>query len=185
MPYTVHQAKTHSSRLLKEAEAGQEVSVTRGTIPIAEIVAIAPTEPEPELPVWLTGAYRGKVSWIEGAFDPETGEELIESGLGYMLDVPLVRLQIRRQKMKCLLDTHSFLWLVNTPEVLSDRVLEIARDRAATIWSPFVIPWEIAIKAKTGKLNAMWVLDDFEAKVTKASFEIQGMTVRDWLFVER
>ena len=27
MPYTVHQAKTHFSRLLKEAEAGQEVVV--------------------------------------------------------------------------------------------------------------------------------------------------------------
>jgi prevent-host-death family protein len=90
MAYTVHQAKTHFSRLLKEAEAGQEVIVMRGTTPIAKIVAIAPPEPEPELPFRLMGAYRGKVSWTEGAFDPMTDEELIESGLGYMLDVPLV-----------------------------------------------------------------------------------------------
>ncbi len=90
MAYTVHQAKTHFSRLLKEAEAGQEVIVMRGTTPIVKIVAIAPPEPEPELPFRLMGAYRGKVSWTEGAFDPMTDEELIESGLGYMLDVPLV-----------------------------------------------------------------------------------------------
>ena len=30
MAYTVHQAKTHFSRLLKEAEAGKEVVSTRG-----------------------------------------------------------------------------------------------------------------------------------------------------------
>ena len=90
MAYTVHQAKTHFSRLLKEAEAGQEVIVMRGTTPIAKIIAIAPPEPEPELPFRLIGAYRGKISWIEGTFDPMTDEELIESGLGYMLDVPLV-----------------------------------------------------------------------------------------------
>jgi PIN domain nuclease of toxin-antitoxin system len=80
--------------------------------------------------------------------------------------------------MKCLLDTHTFLWLVNTPEVLPDRVLDIVRDRSATILVSLVVPWEIAIKAKTGKLDATGVLDDFESKVTKAKFEIQGMTVR-------
>ena len=90
MAYTVHQAKTHFSRLLKEAEAGQEVIVMRGDKPVVKIVAIEPPEPEPELPFRLLGAYRGKISWTEGAFDPMTDEELIESGLGYTLDAPLV-----------------------------------------------------------------------------------------------
>jgi prevent-host-death family protein len=90
MPYTVHQAKTHLSRLLKEAEAGQEVIVMRGSRPIAKIVPIVSPEPEPEPPFRLAGAYRGKISWSEDAFDPMTDEELIESGLGYMLDAPLV-----------------------------------------------------------------------------------------------
>jgi prevent-host-death family protein len=90
MAYTVHQAKTQFSRLLKEAEAGQEVIVMRGSKPIAKIVAIEPPEPEAELPFRLMGAYRGKVSWTADAFDPMTDEELIECGLGYMLDVPLV-----------------------------------------------------------------------------------------------
>ena len=90
MAYTVHQAKTHFSKLLKEAEAGQEVIVMRGSKPVARIVAITPPEPERELPFRLMGAYRGKVSWTEGAFDPMTDDELIENGLGYLLDVPLV-----------------------------------------------------------------------------------------------
>jgi prevent-host-death family protein len=90
MAYTVHQAKTHFSRLLKEVESGEEVIVMRGTKPVARITAISPPEPEAELPFRLMGAYRGKVSWTEDAFNPMTDEELIESGLGYMLDAPLV-----------------------------------------------------------------------------------------------
>jgi prevent-host-death family protein len=90
MPYTVHQAKTHFSRLIKEAEEGKEVIVMRGSKPVAKLVSIDPVAPEPELPFRLAGAYRGKISWTPNAFDPMTDEELIESGLGYMLDAPLV-----------------------------------------------------------------------------------------------
>lgn len=89
MAYTVHQAKTHFSRLLKEAEAGQEVIVMRGTKPVAKLVPIVESQPEPETPFRLAGAYRGKISWTEDAFDPMTDQELIECGLGYMLDAPL------------------------------------------------------------------------------------------------
>jgi prevent-host-death family protein len=89
MAYTVHQAKTHFSRLLKEAEAGQEVVVMRGKKPGAKIVPIDPPTAE-KLPFRLIGAYRGRISWDEDAFDPMTDQELMESGLGYMLDAPLV-----------------------------------------------------------------------------------------------
>ena len=91
MAYTVHQAKTHFSRLLKEAEAGQEVIVMRGKKPVAKIVAINETAAEePGRNFRLMGAFRGKIGWDEDAFDPMTDQELIESGLGYMLDAPLV-----------------------------------------------------------------------------------------------
>jgi prevent-host-death family protein len=86
MAYTVHQAKTHFSRLLKEAEAGQEVIVLRGKKPVARIVAIEPLAPTRS----LRGAYRGLIHWDEDAFDPITDKELVESGFGYMLDAPLV-----------------------------------------------------------------------------------------------
>ena len=90
MAYTVHQAKTHFSRLLKEAEAGKEVVVMRGKKPVAKLVPIGETLAEtPERNFRLMGAFRGKISWDEDAFDPMTDQELIESGLGYMLDTPL------------------------------------------------------------------------------------------------
>jgi len=91
MAYTVHQAKTHFSRLLKEAEAGEEVVVMRGKKPVAKIVPINETTAEnPERNFRLIGAFRGKISWDEDAFDPMTDQDLMDSGLGYMLDASLV-----------------------------------------------------------------------------------------------
>jgi prevent-host-death family protein len=86
MAYTVHQAKTHFSRLLKEAEAGQEVVVMRGKKPVAKIVAAESTFSRKS----LAGAYAKETHWDDDAFDPMTDEELIQSGLGYLLDAPLV-----------------------------------------------------------------------------------------------
>lgn len=89
MAYTVHQAKTHFSRLLKEAEAGKEVIVMRGKKPVAKIV---PVEDHKErAPFRLLGAYRGKINWDDDAFAPLTDEELVEMGWGYMTEAPLVK----------------------------------------------------------------------------------------------
>lgn len=89
MVYTVHQAKTHFSRLLKEAEAGQEVVVMRGKKPVAKIVAI--NEPAAEkLPFRLIGAFRGKVHYDDSVFDPLTDEELVEYGFDALLEGELV-----------------------------------------------------------------------------------------------
>lgn len=85
MAYTVHQAKTQFSRLLKEAEAGKEVVVMRGKKPVAKIVAIDTTFSRKS----LAGAYAKDGYADDDAFDPMTDEELIQSGLAYMLDVPL------------------------------------------------------------------------------------------------
>jgi prevent-host-death family protein len=87
MPYTVHQAKTHLSRLLKEAEAGQEVVVMRGSKPVAKIVAIQPPAPGRRVP----GGFEGLVHADDSAFDPLTDEELVEYGFGFMLDGELVK----------------------------------------------------------------------------------------------
>jgi prevent-host-death family protein len=82
MPYTVHQAKTHFSRLLKEAEAGQEVIVMRGSKPVAKIVPIQPAGPGRRIP----GGFEGLVQADNSAFDPLTDAELVEYGFGFMLD---------------------------------------------------------------------------------------------------
>jgi prevent-host-death family protein len=86
MPYTVHQAKTHFSRLLKEAEAGQEVVVMRGKKPVAKIVPIQPAAPKRRIP----GGFEGIVVADDSAFDPLTDEELAEYGFGFMLNGDLM-----------------------------------------------------------------------------------------------
>jgi prevent-host-death family protein len=83
MAYTVHQAKTNFSRLLKEAEAGQEVIVMRGSTPVAKIVPIA-VAPAPKRK--LAGLYRGRVTFNDKALEPLTDEELSELGFDCMLE---------------------------------------------------------------------------------------------------
>jgi len=91
MAYTVHQAKTHFSRLLKEAEVGQEVVVMRGSKPVAKIVPIdMPAKDEEQLPFRLIGAFPG-MTWTDDAFDPLTDEELREMGMDDLADAPLVK----------------------------------------------------------------------------------------------
>jgi prevent-host-death family protein len=87
MAYTVHQAKTHFSRLLKEAEAGQEVIVMRGKKPVAKIVPLQPPAPKQRIP----GGFEGLVHADDSAFDPLTDKELVEYGFGFMLDGELVK----------------------------------------------------------------------------------------------
>ena len=83
MAYTVHQAKTHFSRLLKEAEAGKEVVVMRGKKPVAKIVAMS----EPLMAKRkLAGLFEGIVTYDDKIFDPMTDEELVEDGFDCMLD---------------------------------------------------------------------------------------------------
>ena len=92
MAYTVHQAKTHFSRLLKEAEAGKEVVVMRGKKPVAKIVAIDQlNQPKAEeVPFRLIGAYRGRIHYDDSVFDPLTDEQLAEYGFDALLEGELV-----------------------------------------------------------------------------------------------
>jgi prevent-host-death family protein len=85
MAYTVHQAKTNFSRLLREVEAGQEVVVMRGKKPVARLVpADAGAEPKP--PFRLMGAYRGKIQFDDSVFDPLTDAEMAELGFDDLLE---------------------------------------------------------------------------------------------------
>jgi len=88
MSYTVHQAKTNFSRILREVEAGKEVIVTRGKKPVARITSIEqPAEPK-KLPFRLLGAFP-QISWTPDAFEPLSDQELREMGLDYLADAPL------------------------------------------------------------------------------------------------
>lgn len=72
MPVNIHEAKTHLSRLVDRAAAGEEIVIARAGKPLARLVAYAPPARAREL-----GAWRGQV-WIAPDFD-ETDEETIGS----------------------------------------------------------------------------------------------------------
>ncbi len=82
MAYTVHQAKTHFSRLLKEAEAGQEVIVMRGKKPVAKVVPIAPFEGPAKRTM---GGFAHLPPVDSSVFDPLTDEQMVEYGFGWMI----------------------------------------------------------------------------------------------------
>ena len=77
MAYTVHQAKTHFSRLLKEAEEGKEVIVMRGAKPIAKLVPIS--HPSAKVSYRRFGGFEG-LRFDDAVFAPLTDEEMIEYG---------------------------------------------------------------------------------------------------------
>ena len=76
MNYTVHQAKTNLSRLIKEAESGQEVIIARGKQPVARLIAIENAADEP-----TPGGTASQSKVASEPFDPLTDEELKELDL--------------------------------------------------------------------------------------------------------
>jgi prevent-host-death family protein len=75
MSYTVHQAKTNLSRLIKEAQSGKEVIITRGKDPVAKIVPITSAAKKR-----VPGSMKGLIWSAPDAFDPLTDEEMRELG---------------------------------------------------------------------------------------------------------
>lgn len=69
MTVNMHEAKTHLSRLIDRAAAGEEIVIARAGKPVARLVPYA--EPQPDR---VLGAARGQVS-VAPDFD-ETDEEL-------------------------------------------------------------------------------------------------------------
>jgi prevent-host-death family protein len=69
-PISIHAAKTHLSRLIARAEAGEEIVIARGRIPVVKLVSIAPK------PKRVFGRLKGKVSLGPEFFEPLPPEEL-------------------------------------------------------------------------------------------------------------
>jgi prevent-host-death family protein len=70
---TVHDAKTNLSKLLARVEAGEEIVVARGKIPIARLTPIHAPPAERRF-----GAFKGVVSVGPEFFEPMTDAELAE-----------------------------------------------------------------------------------------------------------
>ena len=65
----IHEAKTHLSRLLEAALAGEEVIIARAGTPIVRLVPVAPATRTP-------GLARGHGNFDESFFDPLPDSEL-------------------------------------------------------------------------------------------------------------
>ncbi len=55
--------------------------------------------------------------------------------------------------MNLLLDTHTFIWLANEPELLSQEAHDLIADTSNTIILSAVSSWEMQIKVQIGKLD--------------------------------
>jgi prevent-host-death family protein len=69
-PISIHAAKTHLSRLIARAEAGEEIVIARGRKPVVKLVPITAK------PRRLAGRLKGRVAIGPEFFEPLPPEEL-------------------------------------------------------------------------------------------------------------
>jgi PIN domain nuclease of toxin-antitoxin system len=74
--------------------------------------------------------------------------------------------------MRYLLDTHTLLWWVSTPEALPPSLRDLLDDRCNELLLSVATPWELAIKTNSGKLDATQILRDIESGQLKGDVEI-------------
>jgi antitoxin (DNA-binding transcriptional repressor) of toxin-antitoxin stability system len=68
---SVHEAKTHLSRLIEKVLAGEEVVIARNKEPVVRLVREGPPKKKP-----LVGALKGQITFDDSFFDPLPEEEL-------------------------------------------------------------------------------------------------------------
>jgi prevent-host-death family protein len=78
MRLTIHKAKTHLSRVLHQVEQGEEVTILRGTRPVAKIVPFSGYA-KPRPPVGQPTSPPLRIP--EDAFAPLTKKEMAEWGI--------------------------------------------------------------------------------------------------------
>ncbi|HEY2156865.1 MAG TPA: type II toxin-antitoxin system VapC family toxin [Isosphaeraceae bacterium] len=78
------------------------------------------------------------------------------------------------------LDTHTFLWWLDDPQLLSRAARRAIRDGKNTVYVSAAVAWEIAIKRSLGKLDAP---DDLEAAMEANRFLPLPVTVAHALAV--
>ena len=92
---TIHQAKTHLSKLIARVEQGEEIVIARGRDPVAKLTPVAKARPRRTF-----GSMRGKWPTIPDSFffDPLPKEELRLWGGGDEPSAEGVRRQALRRR---------------------------------------------------------------------------------------
>ena len=79
--------------------------------------------------------------------------------------------------MTYLLDTHTLIWFLRSPDALPARIRQLLIDPQAVLAVSLATPWEISIKECIGKLDAQDILDDFESILLRGNFNLVTPTV--------
>jgi prevent-host-death family protein len=72
----IHEAKTHFSKLVERAEAGEEIVIARAGKPVAVLKSLPERPKEPR----KLGAWKGQV-WISDDFDEFTDQDAADWGM--------------------------------------------------------------------------------------------------------
>jgi prevent-host-death family protein len=70
-PHSIHEAKTHLSRLIERAEAGEDVVIARGKTPVVRLVRVSAPAPARRF-----GAMRGRAKVTSAFFEALPEDEL-------------------------------------------------------------------------------------------------------------
>ncbi len=82
--------------------------------------------------------------------------------------------------MRCLLDTHSFLWAAFSPEQLSPAAAQCIRDLDNEILVSVITFWEISLKHALGKLDLTGVTpDELPEVASQMGVQIIGLTAQE------
>lgn len=74
--------------------------------------------------------------------------------------------------MKCLMDSHTFLWFVTDAPELSSKVKSMLLDEENQIWISIASFWEISIKNSLGKLRLDVGYEGLWDEISKNGFQI-------------
>ena len=119
----IDEAKTHFSKLIKEVLNGDEIIIAKGNKPVAKLISIEQTKLKRTL-----GTAKGKIK-----ITPD-------------FDLPLNDFKnCIKWNMKYLIDTHTFLWIIEDNKNLTDKVRTIYIDNSNDIYLSVASIWEMAI----------------------------------------
>lgn len=74
--------------------------------------------------------------------------------------------------MKILLDTHSFIWMDNEPDKLSQRARELCKDSDNILFLSVASIWELQIKSQLGKMTLKMPLPELIQQQQENGIEI-------------
>jgi PIN domain nuclease of toxin-antitoxin system len=79
--------------------------------------------------------------------------------------------------MTYLLDTHTLIWFLRSPEALPAMVRALIEDSESTLAISLATPWEMSIKTSIGRLDGEDILGDFDSIMLRGRFNLLAPTV--------